>query len=810
MPRPATPPASAPGPTPRVAPSIAAAPRFAALWAAAVYAVGTAWLGFPAFLGQFLVSPVSDQYIGGYAVREFGTAVLRQTGHWPLWNPYLFGGMPYIAAMAGDIFYPTFLLRLVLPADVGVTWAFMIHIFLAGWLTYLFLRVAGLGFWGALAGGLAYMMGGPIASYVSPGHDGKLYVSALFPLALLLITRGVRDGRASAWPLLALTVGLGILTPHPQLMQYMLLGAGAYAVYLAFWSGETVARDRRTALRRLGTALGSVVLGLSMGAIQFLPVAQYVPYSPRAGGGMAGRDPYDFAASYSMPPEELINTYLPQFSGLLDNYWGRTGIHFQSEYLGAAVLVLAGCAFIATPAARRRDVRFWLVVALVGTLWSIGGYTPFYRLVYTLVPGTHYFRAPAAFFFLTGFAVAVLAGIGAENVLERRVGVRYAAVWAGVAAFVGLLAASGALTTFAEGIASPEALDRVADNAAALTAGALRCLVVVVLAAAAIVLLRLERLPPRAGGIVLAIVVALDLWSVERLYWNFSPPASQIYASDAAIDSVKAQTRNAPGRVLAVALGPNVVPHDPELLYDGLMVHRVRNVLGYHGNQIRRYDVLTGRDSGYRQLFTPQLWRLLNVRYVLCDLDSFPVPGVTRVAGPTTDAAGSRVSLYRLPGDNPVAWVTPVSVKAGDTQTLATVLDSRFDPSRAAVFDTSARVAGEHVTALPAPLRLAVTTTRYDPGHMTFRLSGPAPQGAALIISENYYPGWEALVDGRPAAVGRADYTLIGVPLGAGATSVDVEFHSTAFEDGALVTLVAATAAIAWWAAATLQRRRHG
>ncbi len=338
MPRPATPSASAPGPTPRVAPPLAAAPRFAALWAAGVYAVGTAWLGYPAFLGQFLVSPVSDQYIGGYAVREFGTTVLRQTGHWPLWNPYLFGGMPYIAAMNGDIFYPTFLLRLVLPADVAVTWAFMIHIFLAGWLTYLFLRVAGVGFWGALAGGLAYMMGGPIASYVSPGHDGKLYVSALFPLALLLITRGVRDGRTNAWPLLALTVGLGILTPHPQLMQYMLIGGGAYAVYLALWSGEAVTQNRRTAIRRLGAALGSVALGLSMGAIQFLPVAQYVAYSPRAGGGMAGRDPYDFAASYSMPPEELINTYLPQFSGLLDNYWGRTGIHFQSEYLGAAVL----------------------------------------------------------------------------------------------------------------------------------------------------------------------------------------------------------------------------------------------------------------------------------------------------------------------------------------------------------------------------------------------------------------------------------------------------------------------------------------
>src|SRR6266550_3617386 len=87
------------------------APRFAFGWASLVYAVGTLSLGFPALLRKFLVSPHSDQYIAGYAFREFGASTLRTAGQFPLWNPYLFGGMPYIAAMHGDIFYPTFLLR---------------------------------------------------------------------------------------------------------------------------------------------------------------------------------------------------------------------------------------------------------------------------------------------------------------------------------------------------------------------------------------------------------------------------------------------------------------------------------------------------------------------------------------------------------------------------------------------------------------------------------------------------------------------------------------------------------------------------
>src|SRR6266481_4723279 len=137
------------------------APRFALGWAALVYALSTLTLGYPALAGRFLVNPHSDQYIAGYAFREFGASTLRATGHFPLWNPYIFGGMPYVAAMHGDIFYPTFLLRMVLPTDVAMTWGMILHFFLCGLATYWFLRAAGrFSFFPALVGGAAYMMGG--------------------------------------------------------------------------------------------------------------------------------------------------------------------------------------------------------------------------------------------------------------------------------------------------------------------------------------------------------------------------------------------------------------------------------------------------------------------------------------------------------------------------------------------------------------------------------------------------------------------------------------------------------------------------
>ena len=782
------------------------APRYAAAWAALVYAVAVATLCWPAFAGGFLVSANSDQFIGGYAVRNFGTEILKQTGHFPAWNPYLFGGMPYVGSFNGDIYYPpSLVLRLLLRPDMFVTWAFIIHIFLAGWLTYLFLRCIRVGFAGALVGGLAYMMGGPISSYVAPGHDGKLYVSALLPLALMLLTYGIRDGKRWAWPALAMTVGFAILTPHPQLLQYMLLGSGAYALYLAFWSGPDVAPKRGVAVRRLGIAMGAVAFGLVMGAAQFLPVAQYVSSSPRAGGARG----YEYSASYSMPPEETLDAYLPQFSGLLDNYWGRTGIHFHSDYIGVVVLVLMGCAFIGTAAARRRDVRFWLVVALVATVWSWGGYTPFYHFVYALVPGTKYFRAPATMFFLVALAVSVLAAEGVENVLAERISVRYVIGWVAAGLVIAAMAAGGALTTFAMFFADPQAGDRVAANAPYLTAGAFRSFLFVVLTGAVLIARYRGLIPVRATAWVLAALLVVDLWSIERLYWQFSPPASVVYASNAAIDYVKRDSQ--PARVLAIQLSEDAVPRDPLLGGDALMINRVRQMVGYHGNELHRYDVLTGKDQGPRALFNGQVWRLLNVRYLLTNLTPLPLPGSQMVVGPVRDAAGSTLYLYRLPGDNPAAWVTPVSVKAGDDQTLATVMDPRFDPTLAAVYDTAAPVIGQHIDKLPPPLGIAVTATRYDPGHLTFRLDRPAPPGASLIVSENYYPGWTATADGKPTPVGRADYTLIGVPLPAGATTVDLVFHSRIDGIGLAVTFAAAVAILLWWAGSVvLDRRANG
>jgi hypothetical protein len=785
-----------------------AAPRFAPLWAALTYAVCTLGLAWPALSGGFLVNPRSDQYVGGFPVRDFAGQALKAGQGIPEWNPYLFGGLPYIGAMHGDIFYPTALLRLLLPTDIGMTWGFVLHLFLCGCFTYGFLRAWGLGFFPSLIGGIAYMLSGNVAGLVSPGHDGKLFVSALMPLALWFLLRGVRDGRRWAWGGLALSVGLAVLSPHPQLLQYMLLTCGGFGAFVAFTTGHDGTRmPRDLALKRLALGLASVILGFAIGAVQYLPVIEYIPFSPRSGG-----KGYEYATSFSLPIEELINTYLPQFSGMLERYWGRNGIHLHSEYLGAVVLMLATAAFGAGGESRRAFRRFWFAALIVSLLWALGGNTPFYHLVYAIVPGAKFFRAPSTMLMVVAMSTAVLAALGTERLLAGAVSRRFVVGWVVGAGAIALMATAGVFTALGQSVASGFAggqLDElIASNQSSVMAGAWRSFLFIAMAAILHYVADRRRAHSRVLAWGLVAIVAIDLWSIDRHYWLFSPRASVIYAGDPAV----AFLRKAPvGRVLATPLSrEGLAFHDPNFGYDGLMVHRIRLATGYHGNELGRYRRLGSPDGTeqYENSSNPAFWRLANVRYLYTNA-VVDRPGMTKLVGPVKSAAGSTVYLYRLPGDNPPAWIAPAMVKAGDDATLGTVLDPRFDPLRVAIVDSAAVVPSQALTKLPEPLPMTPTITRYDPGHIAAQLSGPAPAGSALVVSENYYPGWTATVDGKTIPVVRTDFTLIGVPLPPGAVRVSLDFADAAYRTGRLVTTLAVLLALALVAAGAFVEHRR-
>jgi len=763
------------------------------LTALVFFVLWVAILSLPMWGGHFLAGPESDMYSTGYALRAWGAEQWRATGHVPLWNPEMMSGVP-IAAGFGDVYYPTAWIRLVLPIVTAINLGFVVHYILAGFFTYLLLRKLKASWLAAVTGGVAYEMSGIVASLVRPGHDGKLFVSALLPLMLIALILGVRQRRLVGHVLLAVTVALALLSPQFQMVYYSLIIAAIFALYLAFGEPETLTqRDR---IVGLSFAFGAVLLGFGIAMVQILPFFHYIPYSPRATEITGG---FEAATSYAIPWDHIPEFFLAGFTGAGFNaYWGPNPLKFHSEYLGLPVVALA--VFGVGAPHRRRLVRWLLVIAALFMLISLGAETPFYRVWWAVMPYAKKTRAPGMAFFAVAFVVSLLAAFAVER-LERREGRRWSTAALIVAGVVALLAVAGVFGSVAESLARPEGKLPIAQaDRATIMWGALGSALALALVAGVVAAYLANRITVRTFAIALGLLVGADLWLNARGFWLWSRPEQEIYRVDTFVQMI--QRAPLPYRVFEVPRRE---------LYPGtvLMKHNIPQVLGYHGNELRYYDDLLGGKNEWRYLLSNiRLWDLLAIRFFMYP-DSTRMPGYHRVAGPTVNAAGNPGYLYEADTIPPYARVVPGAIKADSAAIVPTIQDPRFDANRIVLFANDAPVTPAPLTALPPPSPSSATVTHWAPGRMSIALAPVPPAVSYVLVSENWYTDWRATVDGLPVTVIRGDNSLITVPVPAGAKAVELWIDSREYRRGRLITFLSLALLALVAAAPVMQRWRR-
>ncbi|MDB4915847.1 MAG: hypothetical protein JWM95_3491 [Gemmatimonadetes bacterium] len=757
----------------------------------AVCATAALLLLWPLLAGQILLGGArSDMFIAGYSFRLFGAQMFLDTGSIPQWNPYLLGGLPYIGAMHGDIFYPTAWLRWIMPVDLAITWGMVLHFVLAGWFMYRFARALGLSWGAAVFSGVAYELTGIVASQMSPGHDGKLFVSALTPLAFWVLLHAIRRERTWAFGAFAITVAL-IVLGHYHMAYFLLIALGLWALYLSLWDPE---RPRGVpAWKPLCLAAVAVGVGVGITALQVLPFLAYIPFSPRAARGPD--QGWGFATSYALPPSEVFTLALPEFNGVLDHYWGRNPIKFHTEYMGFLPLALA-CIAVGDRARHRLVVAFGAAVLLFLT-FAFAGYTPLYRPFFELLPGLNKIRAMGMVFYLVAFALCVLAGLGMDRVLGKEVRGRTIAAVVGVAALFALFGVAGGLQGLSESMAVPARQAAVEANAPFLRSGALRLLLFVVLGGGVLWATAAGRLGRWAATSALLVLVAMDLWSVDRRFYIFSPRASVVFADDAVTTHLRKV--RPPYRVLDAgdSYGHSV-----------LMAYRIPVAMGYHGFQLQRYNELGGATEGWRNLLSPSLLDLLAIRFVILP-GAQQVPGYHQVVGPTPTAFGTTAVLYERDAVPAYARVLPASVKAPESQIVPTLADPRYPVSGVALLPDTSTANSPAAQPPFRPSAVSAIVTDWRPGAMTIELQGSEPAVSHLLVSENWYPDWRAEVDGKAGAVRRVNHTLLGVDLPSGAREVRLRFDSAAYARGKLVSAFSLLVAVGWFLVPLLTRRRR-
>jgi hypothetical protein len=240
------------------------------------------------------------------------------------------------------------------------------------------------------------------------------------------------------------------------------------------------------------------------------------------------------------------------------------------------------------------------------------------------------------------------------------------------------------------------------------------------------------------------------------------------------------------------------------------MAHQVPTMLGYHGNELRWYDELLGGKNEWRNLGNPALWDLFAVRYLIAG-EAIQAPGWHQVLGPVPTTTGPQAWLYEADSVPAYARVLPAAVKVPEAQLIPTVLNPRFPVDRVVLYpDTVAVTPAPIGDSMPAPAPVTAQISAWAPGRIAVRLAGVAASQTYLVLSENWYPDWTAIVDGKSVPTLRAQYSLLSVPLPPGAKEVTFEMRSPAYERGRLITLVSLAGALLLLLVPAARRRTNG
>jgi len=738
---------------------------------------------------------------GSYMWREFMATYIRSHGNVALWWPALLCGQPTVAGFFADMFYPTLLLRLFLPVHVVWTWTFVLHHFLAGLGAYLFLRELKLAVVPAAIGGVAYELAGSLITLAYAGHDGRLIGSALMPLALFFLHRGMTRRQFVWFALTGLVLALQLLSGHVQKVYYTGLMLFAYFLFLVI---RTATQEKSTAVvvRLSAYFVIAVGLGVALSAIQYLPVLGNLPYASR--GSERG---YAYSTSWSMPIIETFDLLTPKFSGGLDSYWSRNMFKLHSEYLGILPLLFACVAVF-----RRwkdRNVRFFTFSFLGALVMAWGGNTPLYYIPYYLFPGISKFRGPAMIFFLAAFSLVVLAGLGVDHVLRGDKGngtrrtTRTILVFGAIPVTLLLLLVAlrgpvmsllGSMT-----LQTSQKIEALAGNYPNMLSG---LLFASVFAALGILLIRLfvnGRLKSAAFGTGLALVMVLDtglslnLWNESRGYIRGVPPPREYFAPDEAVAFLKQDTSL-----------HRVLPWHYERNDEGILAYNgIQSVAGQMPNPLQVYQDFIGAGSSvfFRpdNMLNPNCMNLSNIKYVISvplPLDVSNYDQQTRRTIEQIHAffsrpqfepvfAGQKYAIYRNTAVLSRAFVAPGFQVAGNKEELlGTLHRPDFNPARTVLLYKNPGFSPE-----PETTAGAAQVTSYDCNEIKVKAMLTAP--GLLVLTDVYVPDWKVYVDGKRADLLQAYHAFRAVALPAGEHDVTFRYESKYYELGSYISLLA-------------------
>ncbi len=673
---------------------------------------------------------------------------LMRAGESPLWLPHIYCGMPLMAASQVTPFYPIDLALMLTraPLNMVFNWGLLIHLLAAQAFSYLlFKRLFGNRI--AAVFGAIWFWNIFFLNSIDTGDALNIRAMLLVPVVFYFVEAGLADdGRPRDFLFGTLALSMQVLCGGLQNTFYTMVAAAAYAAFRL----ACRARDGEEIVRPALGFAAMIVVGLAISGVQLLPAWEYSRLSVRSTN-------IEWFKYWAIKPYQLIGYVVPMFEGR-----GR-----EHGYFGMAPIVLAAYSF---PLWKSRRKYFFLALGALAIVYSLGGNTTISSLIGGL-PVVKGFRGPfrgAIFFNLSMF---VLAAGALKSLLEpggtERAGLRR---WAALGAVAVLLGAGFTLTAAAAGKYAGFDLATVAASAffLSLSIGA-------VIAAVASARFRM------AAGALLVGLLAADL-ALNHASFYSPAPVSEAFARDSSVDFLERAQGGGDVRIAAYDTA--------HTNYFGLF--GLESATGHHPFPTTRYAMFLPL------LKNPNVASLAGVRhYVVFARDSNGRPYDPPVAD-MEHVSFSEPSIAPLPR---AFLVGRYEVLPGE-EALDKMRRREFDPAREAILERA-----PSGIELPEDGRARGTATVVSRKAGEVVIETESEADSILVLTDSYYPGWTAEVDGERVDILRANYVFRAIPLTAGKRRVTFRFKPMSFTIGAIVSCVGALCWIGWAAAPALRRR---
>ena len=676
-----------------------------------------------------------------------------RAGRLPLWNPYSYTGAPFFSNPQTACVFPLTWLAWALPPSLALTVPAVLKVIVAALAMYWFLRGLALQPIAAFIGATGFAFSTTLIAWL-PWTFASTMV--LLPLLFGVVDRLRTRGDRRLVALLAITVALEGLAGYPQAALQALAATAAWTLARTPWDAGAV-----PFLARAGAG---VALGAALTAVQALPSLDYL----RESTVYAYRSTW--TPPLSVPPRALVTVLMPYFFGTGARTWSAWQFNITSTYAGLAPLMALPLAVVAW---RRAPTAFFAGLAIVVGLVHYGalaGIAPAPVIAF----GSNLRLMPMLI-----FALSTLGALGVDVAARREFVPR---ALAGLRAWFVVLAAAGLLAV-ALASGEPAALE-VWPSLAVQYIAALAGLV-----AAAWLLRRWLATDDARWGLALAVVQLATL----------APLATYLPVRD---------TRWLYPTPPAIAWLQGHVAGARVLIADQVgMLYGLRQAHGYDGLSPRRITELAGPigtgaavAAGFQQntlalhgseplppiavLLAPTR-ELFGVRFVV-------LPPGAPSAEPRLRAVydGADARVLEDPAALPRAFVATRMRCVGDREAVTLLRGRALAPAEEVLLaDCASPPASDSGVTVPVRVSAEAHIAIDEPARVVVAASTDAP--AWLVLTDTWFPGWRARLDGADVAVRRADHAFRAVALPPGRHEVEFVFVPNGLRLGAAITLVA-------------------